>query len=172
LSLLGLAFAALSALAYYRAGTSVERLYLAASLLLASGFFDAVDGAMARRYKEATRFGGVLDSILDRVGEIFIYLGIVIGGLASFEVGVVALSFSLMVSYVRARAEAEGLKLSGVGFAERPERLLILAIASFANNVQVGLIVIALASIFTMIQRIIYAYKKLKDINFRRGWNG
>jgi archaetidylinositol phosphate synthase len=104
----------------------------------------------------------LLDSTLDRLSEITIYFGLILGKLTSVEIGLAALSSSLMVSYVRARAEVEGLKLSGVGLAERPERLIILALFSFLNKIQIGLIIIFFLSSLTIIQRFIYAFKKLK----------
>ena len=162
LSFVGLAFSLLSAYLYYTASFKLEKIYLAAFFLLVSGFFDAVDGALARKYKRVTRFGGVLDSTLDRIGEIMVYFGVIAGRLSSLEIGLIALSFSLMVSYSRARAEMEGLNLSGVGLVERPERLIILVLASFLNKIQAGMVIIALASVLTTIQRVFYAYKKLK----------
>jgi archaetidylinositol phosphate synthase len=162
LSLIGLFFAFSSALTYYKSNFNFEKICLAALLMLISGFFDAIDGVVARKYRVASSFGGILDSTLDRLSEIAIYFGLILGGLTSVKIGLAALSSSLMVSYIRARAEAEGLKLSGVGLAERPERLIILALFSFLNKIQIGLIIIFLASILTIIQRFIYAFKKLK----------
>jgi archaetidylinositol phosphate synthase len=162
LSLIGLIFAFFSGFIYYKSNFIFERICLAALLLLISGFFDAIDGVVARKYGEASSFGGLLDSTFDRLSEIIIYFGLILGGLTSVEIGLAALSSSLMVSYIRARAEVEGLKLSGVGLAERPERLIILALFSFLNKIQIGLIIIFFASSLTIIQRFIYAFKKLK----------
>ncbi|HYY91237.1 MAG TPA: CDP-alcohol phosphatidyltransferase family protein, partial [Candidatus Dormibacteraeota bacterium] len=99
-------------------------------VLLIGSFFDAVDGAMARKYSEVSKFGGVLDSVLDRIGEIALYAGLLAGALVQPWIGIWALSAALMVSYVRARVSAEGVTLKGVGIAERPERLLILIVAT------------------------------------------
>ncbi|MBS7658433.1 MAG: CDP-alcohol phosphatidyltransferase family protein [Candidatus Bathyarchaeia archaeon] len=162
LSLIGLIFGFFSGFTYYKSNFIFERICLAALLMLISGFFDAIDGIVARKYGEASSFGGLLDSTLDRLSEIAIYFGLILGGLTSVEIGLGALTSSLMVSYVRARAEVEGLKLSGVGLAERPERLIILALFSFLNKIQIGLIIIFFFSSLTIIQRFIYAFKKLK----------
>ncbi len=99
-------------------------------VLVVAGFFDAVDGAMARKYSKVSKFGGVLDSVLDRLGEIAVYAGLAAGALISFWLALWAMSAALMVSYVRARVAAEGVTLKGIGIAERPERLLILAFAT------------------------------------------
>ncbi|MGQ9542809.1 MAG: CDP-alcohol phosphatidyltransferase family protein [Candidatus Bathyarchaeia archaeon] len=134
---------------------------LAPSLILLSGFFDAVDGSLARVGSQTTKFGGVLDSTLDRFGEIFIISGMVLGGLSSVLWGLCALSSSLMVSYTRARVEAEGLRLEGVGVAERPERIIILALSTFLGYVEYGVIIISVLSTITVAQRILYAYEHL-----------
>jgi len=162
LSLIGFLFAFSSSLIYYKSNFIFERICLAALLMLISGFFDVIDGVVARKYGEVSSFGGLLDSTLDRLSEIAIYSGLILGKLTSVEIGLAALLSSLMVSYIRARAEVEGLKLSGVGLAERPERLIILALFSFLNKIQIGLIIIFFFSSFTIIQRLIYAFKKLK----------
>jgi archaetidylinositol phosphate synthase len=159
-TVLGLAFAAIAGLVFFLCVSDVWTFVVAPFLVLISGFFDAVDGALARLHGE-TRFGGVLDSTFDRFAEIFILSGIVLGGLASPLWGVASISASLMVSYVRARVEVEGLKMSGIGFAERPERLLILVTASFLRSIEYGIIVIVILSIVTVIHRILYAYRHL-----------
>ncbi len=92
-------------------------------VLVIAGFLDAVDGAMARKYAKVSKFGGVLDSVLDRLGEIAVYAGLAAGALISFWLALWAMSAALMVSYVRARVAAEGVTLKGIGIAERPERL-------------------------------------------------
>lgn len=128
-------------------------------VLLVGSYFDAVDGAMARKYAKVSRFGGILDSVLDRVGEIVIYAGLIAGALVPTWIGVWALSAALMVSYVRARVSVEGVSLKGVGIAERPERLLILIIATllwpiFPTILSGGVFVIALLSSVTTISRV------------------
>jgi len=137
-------------------------IYLALGFLILSGFLDAVDGAMARLYGHVTRFGGVLDSVSDRIEEIMVLIGIVAGGLVSASIGLFALAGSLMVSYVRARADSEGANMSGVGFAERPERLIILAGATAVQLVDIGVFIIAVVAWVTVAQRMIHAYKQLR----------
>jgi len=134
--------------------------------LLIGAYFDAIDGAMARRYRQISKMGGILDSVLDRVGEIALYAGLFAGGLVPGWLSLWALSASLMVSYVRARVDVEGVKLKGVGLAERPERLLILMIATiFAafNPLSLGLGagLVALLSTVTIVERLYRARVEL-----------
>ena len=133
--------------------------------LLASGFCDALDGALARLYGTSTVFGGFLDSLLDRYADAVVLVGIIAGGLLydSFW-GIVAIIGSIMVSYTRARAEAAGVKMETVGLAERAERIIILAFASFLNLSWVdglfwGVVVLAFLTNLTVLQRIYY-FKK------------
>ncbi len=134
--------------------------------LLVAGYFDAVDGAMARKYARVSKVGGVLDSVFDRIGEIALYSGLALGGLVSVWVGLWALSASLMVSYVRARVSVEGVTLKGVGLAERPERLLILLVATTfwpanPNILFWGVLLVALLSSVTVVERVYRASKVL-----------
>jgi len=154
LSLLGLMCAFLSGVLYYMLPTRLWISWFAPVLLLLSGLFDALDGAMARVYGQVTRFGGVIDSVFDRVGEVFVYSGIILGGSSSLFWGLVALVTSLMVSYVRSRAEAEGAKMEGIGIAERPERIVILAVATFVGQVELGLIAIGCLATLTIFHRV------------------
>jgi archaetidylinositol phosphate synthase len=145
---------------------------IAAVLLLLSGFCDALDGVLARLYQKTTTFGGFLDSLLDRYADAAVYVGIIVGGLCDALWGLVALTGSLLVSYSRARAEAAGIKMESIGLAERAERIIILAIASLVAFfwqpetewiiMNASIILLAILSNLTVLQRSIYAYKKLK----------
>ncbi len=144
----------------YSSGLGTVWLVWGAVLALLTGaYFDAIDGAMARRYHQISKMGGILDSVLDRVGEITLYAGLLAGGLVPGWLSLWALSASLMVSYVRARVDVEGIKLKGVGLAERPERLLILMIATiFAAfntlSLELGVGMVALLSTVTIVERL------------------
>jgi len=160
-SAIGIVLAVISAFTYWTWRFHIFLLILAPFLLLASGFCDALDGALARLYGEATAFGGFLDSLLDRYADAIVFCGIILGGLCAPFWGLVALIGSLLVSYARARAEAEGVKMEAVGMAERPERLIILAIASFLSIVWLealswSVIVLAVLTNLTVLQRVIY----------------
>jgi len=145
---------------FYAAGLGTVWLLRGAVLaLLVGAYFDAVDGAMARRFHRMSKMGGILDSVLDRVGEIALYAGLAIGSLVPGWLSLWALSASLMVSYVRARVDVEGVKLKGVGLAERPERLLILLISTILAEfntlaLEFGVVLVAVLSTVTIIERL------------------
>ncbi|NWF86972.1 CDP-alcohol phosphatidyltransferase family protein [Candidatus Bathyarchaeota archaeon] len=169
ISIIGIILAFLSALAYANWQLTAFNLLLATVLLLFSGFCDAIDGVLARLYKEATVFGGFLDSMLDRYADAAVYVGIIIGGLCNVLWGLIALIGSLLVSYSRARAEAANLKMESIGLAERAERIIILAIASLAayfwqpqTAMNAGIILLAILSNLTILQRSIHVYRKLE----------
>lgn len=99
-------------------------------LILASGFFDMLDGVLARYQENSTIFGGFLDSVLDRYSDAIIIVAIIIGGFCDLVIGLIALMGSIFVSYSRARAESSGVpsKYMAAGIAERMERMLLVAI--------------------------------------------
>ncbi len=156
LTTLSLIFALLCSFAFYLGD------YLVAGLLIiAVGFFDVFDGITARANRMETRFGGFYDAVSDRYTEILI-LFFASYYINDFLIGFIAITGSLTVSYVRARAEKDGMAC-GIGFAERAERLMILAICSFFNLVFYGLLIIAILSHLTAIHRFLYVYKKYHE---------
>ncbi|MHC1625521.1 MAG: CDP-alcohol phosphatidyltransferase family protein [Methermicoccaceae archaeon] len=112
---------------------------IAGALIILGGFFDIMDGAVARVNSSTTSFGAFLDSICDRVGEGAIIIGAIWGGytgipllqLPDWFLGASVLFMSVMVSYTRARGEALGVSMEGVGVGERPERMLAIAFGAF-----------------------------------------
>ncbi len=155
----GFLFTVVASLLYSIGLGTVWLVFGAVLALLVGAYLDAVDGAMARRYHQISKMGGILDSVLDRVGEIALYAGLAIGSLVPGWLLLWALSASLMVSYVRARVDVEGVKLKGVGLAERPERLLILLfatiLAAFSSfSLEFGVSFIALLSTVTIVERL------------------
>ena len=164
----GMVSAFLSALTYVAWQAHTLCLLVATILLLLSGFCDALDGAIARLHAETTLFGGFLDSMLDRYADAIVYTGIIIGGLSDVPWGLAALIGSLLVSYTRARAEAAGIKMESIGLAERAERMIILAAASLAAifwlpALNIGVILLAVLSNMTVLQRSLHVYRKLGD---------
>jgi archaetidylinositol phosphate synthase len=135
-------------------------------LLLIGGFFDIVDGSVARRTKQLSLKGSFLDSTGERISESVIFIGIAVGNLAEPIWCMVALSLSLLVSYVRAKAESLGVDLAGLGVGERAERLLILAIVSLlptANAMQWAVLLVSIVAACTVIHRIVVTSKKLSQ---------
>ena len=162
-SAIGILLAALSAFMYSYWWLHQLLLILAPVFLLVSGFCDALDGALARIYGEATSFGGFMDSLLDRYAAAAVISGIILGGLCDSFWGLIALIGSLLVSYTRARAEAEGVEMETRGLAERAERLIILAAATFLNiarpeALRWAIILLAVLTNLTVLQRTTYFY--------------
>jgi len=137
----------------------------AAALILLSGFFDALDGVLARSLGRTTAFGGFLDSVSDRYSDVVVLVAIVVAGLCNVAWGLAAVVGSLMVSYTRARAEAMSVGMAAVGLAERAERMLILATATFVaffwmDALGWGMIILAVLSHLTVIQRSVHFYRE------------
>lgn len=174
-SVIGFVLALASAGSYVLAQNYSWLLLMATILLLASGFCDTLDGIIARTFQQTTGFGGFFDSILDRYADAIVYAAIIIAGLSNPVwgstwgpiLGLSALSGSLLVSYSRARAEAVGIKMESVGFAERAERMLILSVASiiayfWLPALGYGIALLAVLSNITVIQRALYVHKEIK----------
>jgi len=169
-SIIGFAFAILSSIFFgltkvlNQQGWEFPWQVIAGIMLLISGFFDIVDGSVARVMKKTTTRGAFLDSNFDKVSEALIFIGIAIGGLSNPILAMIALSTSILVIYLRARAESLGIELKGIGIGERAERLLILAICGLipiSGSIQWGVLVIIIISAFSFIQRFIYVLKRI-----------
>jgi len=172
-SLLGVLSALFSAYIYWSSRFEPALLTVAALLLLISGFLDALDGILARLYGEVTLFGGFLDSLLDRYADAFVLVGIILGWLTTEPLwlfsGLAALMGSLLVSYSRARAEGAGIRMETVGIAERAERIIILAVASFLSTVpdwadalRWSMLLLAILTNLTVLQRAVHFRKASK----------
>lgn len=129
--------------------------------LLISGFADILDGSVARAKGLVSSRGAFLDSTFDRLGELLIFTGILIGGFNDPFLILMALSFSLLVSYARARGESLMIKLSGIGIGERAERILVLSIASILGHINYGVIIVLVLAFITFLQRVILIVTKL-----------
>jgi archaetidylinositol phosphate synthase len=134
--------------------------------LLVSGFFDIVDGSVARITKRISNKGAFLDSVFDKIAELIIFGGIALGQLADSFWCLVALGLSLLVSYTRARAESLGGKLKGIGIGERAERLLIIAIIGMIpvrEAMQWAVIIVSIVAGITLAQRMAVTVRKLSS---------
>ena len=132
-------------------------------LLLVSGFFDIVDGQVARITGKTSKKGAFLDSVFDKIAEVAIFLGILIGGYSQGYLVLLAIGLSLLVSYTRARAESIGVQLQGIGIGERAERLLVIAIIGMIGFLNYAVIIVAIIAGITFVQRIITTAKAIKD---------
>lgn len=165
---LSLILAASSGLTYMSAMFLGSNWYLSSMagsiLLLISGFFDIVDGCVARVTKQTSKKGAYLDSVFDKISESIIFIGLAIGGLANPVISLIALSISLLVSYARAKSEVVGVELKGVGIGERAERLLligILGLIPLEGILQIAVILVCILAGITLFQRMYYTVQKL-----------
>ena len=157
---IGIVFAFASAIAY---GLNIEfALIIGGMFLLVSGFFDIVDRQVARVTNKSTKQGAFLDSVFDKIAEVAIFLGILIGGYAEPYLVLLAITLSLLVSYARARAESFGIKLQGIGIGERAERLLVIAIIGMIGFMEYAMMIVIIIAGITLIQRIVVTSKQLR----------
>lgn len=151
-------------------------------LLLASGIADTLDGQVARAAAMETKFGAFYDSTLDRVGDGATFIGIAVYFMTAPDVAwrlpaviacMVAILASLLVSYARARAEGLGIDCK-VGIAQRAERIILLGLVSVlfgamarAQVLEAAVLVLALASVITVVQRFVYVYRVASGAELR-----
>lgn len=144
------------------------------AILLFSGLFDMMDGRLARLGNMSTTFGAFWDSTLDRYSELFSLFGITLylmtaSGIWAGVITFLALVGSIMVSYVRARAEGLGIECK-VGLMQRPERVVVTALAAIITGMTGslwwligGMTLIAVLANITAFWRVAHCYKQLKD---------
>ena len=155
--------------------------FWAGIVLIIANLFDMLDGNVARLSGRVTRFGGFLDSSLDRISDMVAFLGIMIfyagntplHSLLNVTLAGIGMIFSVMVSYSTARSEGFGVK-ANVGFLQRPERIVLLIIGAlstfpnstsfFANRMPQVLWVLAVGSLLTFIHRMFYIWKEIRKI--------
>jgi archaetidylinositol phosphate synthase len=159
-TIVGLTVSFLAGAAYAVSGLTGE--VLGGVLVLVAGWFDIVDGAVARVTGKTSKRGAFLDSTLDRVAEVALFAGVLIGAYASPLLVLLTLAFSLLVSYTRAKADALGVALAGIGIGERSERLLALAILSIVGLAGWGVVLVLVLAVYTFLERI---YRAMQALN-------
>jgi len=157
----GLGFALIAAVVY---GLGIEfGLIIGGILLLVSGFFDMVDGQVARITGKTSKKGEYLDSMFDKISEVAIFLGILIGGYAEPYLVLLAITLSLLVSYARAKSDLINIKLQGIGIGERAERLLVIAVIGIIGFMDYAVLIVVIIAGVTLIQRMVFTTKNLKE---------
>ena len=141
---------------------------LGGCLILVAGLFDILDGAVARVFNRATKFGGFLDSVIDRYSDIVLFIGIIWYYASREEPGYIfiaciVLMGCILIPYSRAKAEIF-LDHCNIGLMERAERTILLAIGSIFNILNFVLLILAVLTHITVIQRIHYTWKKMQTI--------
>ena len=143
--------------------------FLAAGLVvIGAGIFDLVDGPVARRTNRVTRFGGFLDSVVDRYSDLALYMGLLVyyASISRFfyiVLTAIVMTGSVLVSYTRARAE-NSIPSCKVGFLERPERIVLIIIGALFNRMAPVLWVIGVLSNVTVVHRMIYTWEQSKAL--------
>ena len=136
-------------------------------LILGSGLFDLLDGALARFSKQTTKFGAVLDSTVDRISEAATLCGLLIwyvpqeGATLEIVLILAVLIGSFLVSYIRARAEGLGWQCQ-VGLFTRAERVIVLAVGLLINQIFVALCILTVFVFVTVVQRLVYVWNQEK----------
>lgn len=149
-------------------GFANKLLILGTVAILLSGLLDVIDGAVARYHDRSSRFGAFLDSTMDRFADAIIYIGIIFGGYCNWFVCILAVHSAICVSYVRARAESQGVDCN-IGIAERAVRMIILMAgaitAYFAGDIYFTYIIYILVALsyFTVAQRVWHVWRRLND---------
>src|SRR5512134_26721 len=142
-----------------------QHFLLAGFIMIVANTFDFIDGKVAHITNTVTRFGAFWDSTLDRFSDIALFLGLIylyadLGRTGYVMVASLAMMFSIMTSYARARAESL-IEKCKVGFMERPERIVLFMIGAFTDRMAAILWVILILSIVTVANRIHYTYLAL-----------
>jgi CDP-diacylglycerol--glycerol-3-phosphate 3-phosphatidyltransferase len=152
---------------------ALNHFFLGGVLILVSGLFDLLDGALARFAKRATKFGAILDSTVDRVSEAAILCGLLIWYIPRGSKMEILLIFavligSFLVSYIRARAEGLGLQCQ-VGLFTRAERVIVLAVGLLVSRINfvippvvIALWILLVFVYITVAQRLFYLRKQAK----------
>jgi CDP-diacylglycerol--glycerol-3-phosphate 3-phosphatidyltransferase len=144
------------------AALGVDRFILAGVIMIVGNIFDFIDGKVAHITNTVSRFGAFWDSTLDRFSDMALFLGLIIlyANLRRTDyvmVAALAMMFTIMTSYARARAESL-IEKCKVGFMERPERIVLFTIGAFTDRMAAVLWVILVLSIVTVANRIHYTY--------------
>jgi CDP-diacylglycerol--glycerol-3-phosphate 3-phosphatidyltransferase len=155
-----------------------DRFILAGFVMIVANIFDFIDGKVAHRLQLQSRFGAFWDSTLDRFSDLALLVGLIhlyssLGRSDYVLIAALTLTFSIMTSYARARAESLVEKCK-VGFMERPERIVLFMIGAFTDRMAAVLWVILVLSILAVANRIYYTYLALngKPMPARDGLRG
>ena len=152
---------------------ALGRFFPAGFLMVAANIFDFIDGKVAEERQLTSPFGGFWDSVMDRFSDISLFVGLIylyaeLGRADYVVITALAMMFSVLTSYTRARAESL-IEKCKVGFMERPERIVLFMIGAFTNRMGAVLWVIGALSFVTVLDRIYYTWRALKASDTRIG---
>ena len=172
-SLASLVCAFFAGLSFYYSPAAKEFILLAGILVIFNSVLDALDGLIARKSNRATPRGDFLDHVIDRYSDVFIICSIFFAGYVQWQIGVVAIVGVMLTSYLGTQAQALNLGRYYGGIMGRADRLVVIIFASFINfafSSPIGgfsilgwaVILIAVTSHITALQRILHIWKKLE----------
>ncbi|HEY3422132.1 MAG TPA: CDP-alcohol phosphatidyltransferase family protein [Methanocellaceae archaeon] len=165
ITFISLLFGIASALLY-----AYQHVYLAAAALLLSGLFDFIDGGVARINNKSSKYGAAMDWIVDKYVDCLVLIGIAFSGLADPRIAAIAVFGSMINTFIKPVVYAEmGFDkredgkiqdpLEGVGIFGRPETAITLIAFSALNWVNWAVVIIAVMTNFSALQRIFYLYR-------------
>jgi CDP-diacylglycerol--glycerol-3-phosphate 3-phosphatidyltransferase len=145
---------------------ALGRFMTAGVIMIVANIFDFIDGKVARELNWESDFGGFWDSVMDRFSDISLFIGLIflysqLGRTDYVMITALAMMFSVLTSYTRARAESLVARCK-VGFMERPERIVLFMIGAFTNRMAGVLWVILVLSVSTVFARIYYTWRALQ----------
>jgi CDP-diacylglycerol--glycerol-3-phosphate 3-phosphatidyltransferase len=157
------------------AALGADAFILAGLIIIVGNIFDFIDGKVAQITNTVSRFGAFWDSTLDRFSDMALFLGLIYLYSRLYRtdyviVASIAMMFTIMTSYARARAESL-IEKCKVGFMERPERIVLFMIGAFTDRMAAVLWVILVLSIVTVANRIYYTYLVLNSRPMPTGSN-
>jgi archaetidylinositol phosphate synthase len=129
---------------------------------LLSGLMDIIDGAEAKFTNTVSNLGSFIDSTADRLSEVLVCFGLLVGKWAPPDFIFLMVTFSILVSYVRAKGDSLGIDLKGSGIGERAERMIALSLFSIIGYTFYGILLVCALALFTFIERSILIMQKLK----------
>jgi CDP-diacylglycerol--glycerol-3-phosphate 3-phosphatidyltransferase len=140
------------------------RFAAAGGMMIFAGLCDLLDGRVARLEGRVSLFGEFLDSILDRYADLIVFVGLLVyyvhvNRFRYVILAGAAMAGAVMVSYAKARA-ASLVPESGIGFWERPERLVLMILGALTNRMEVVLWILAIGTNLTVIHRILDTWKQ------------
>jgi len=152
------------------------RLLLGGLALVVSGFFDVLDGAVARTFGRVTPYGGFLDSVLDRYTDLGVTFGILLYFVRAHDDIYSALTFiaaagTAIIPYIRARAEAAAIECKS-GLLERPERTILLIVGLCFDVLRPVIIILAVLTHFTAVQRMFMVRRAARSPKQGQGSRG
>lgn len=169
LTMVGFVLTVMASFFYIQVSVIKEYLIFAAVSLITAGLFDALDGEVARKSGRASTLGSFTDSFFDRIEDGLVALAIAYSNIVEPLFALIYVITSSLTSYLRAKGEAIGLKMEGIGIAERGDRIMMITVGTvieyfLANILNLTMLILIVVGIATIAQRTAHIYKNVKGI--------